>query len=84
MYVNNNLYFVVGNLVTEIYFFKKLSSICVWEKRVFSLPTHLTSLFRVLFLLFGSQTYTLKKMEIFILQNVLEHRTQIHLRRIVC
>ena len=30
MYVNNNLYFVVGNLVTEIYFFKKLSSICVW------------------------------------------------------
>jgi len=30
MYVNNNLYFV-GNLVTEIYIFRKLfSSMCVW------------------------------------------------------
>ena len=30
MYANNNLYFV-GNLVTEIFIFKKLfSSMCVW------------------------------------------------------
>ena len=34
MYANNNLYFV-GNLVTEIYIFKKFSSICVWLERVF-------------------------------------------------
>ena len=40
MYANNNLYFV-GNLVTEIYIFKKFSSICVWLERVFSLPTRL-------------------------------------------
>ena len=34
------MYFV-GNLVTEIYIFKKFSSICVWLERVFSLPTRL-------------------------------------------
>ena len=54
MYVNNNLYFVVGNLVTEIYIFKKFSSICVWLERVFPSRICLILLFQVLFLLFSS------------------------------
>ena len=36
MYVNNNLYFVVGNLVTEIYFFQEvIIYLCLGEKSVF-------------------------------------------------
>ena len=36
MYVNNNLYFVVGNLVTEIYFFQEvIIYLYLGEKSVF-------------------------------------------------
>ena len=35
MYVNNNLYFVVGNLVTEIYFKQEVIVYACMKSRVF-------------------------------------------------